>query len=362
MPEIPLHLLIAAGALVCGFIIGAVSRALKFCTFCAVRDLHENGGTALLRIWMLAIGTAMISLQILNSLVDLRLSETIYLSGNFGWAGAIIGGLVFGFGMALTRSCAFSLVVRAGTGDLRALTAFLVMGFSAYMAARGLTGLARVAWIEPLATNLSAFGGQGIPELLAPITGIAAEDLRLPLGIGAGLAFVFWAFSSRRFRPQAGKILGAVLVGLTVTAAFALTGFVGNDDFEPVRVEGLSYVMPSGESLIYLMTFTGATLNFGVALIAGTALGALAVSLLQRDNGWQGFSNTSETGHYIVGGFLMGFGGVTALGCTIGQGISGMATLSASAPIALVSIIAGGLIAQRLFADTPQGLPLGALS
>ena len=362
MSEIPVHLIVAAGAVICGLVIGIVSRALKFCTFCAVRDIHENGDTTRLRIWALAIATAMIFLPILNIFVDLRLSETIYLSGTFGWAGAIVGGLLFGFGMALTRSCAFSLVVRSGTGDMRALVAFLVMGFSAYMAARGLTGLARVNWIEPLALNVSGFGGQGIPELLAPYTGFTSEDLRTPLGIILGLALAAWALSAPRFRPSGKAILGSVLVGLSVIGAFAITGYLGNDEFEPTRVEGLSYVMPAGDTLIYLMTFTGATLGFGVALIAGTALGAFLTSLVRRDAGWKGFSSTRETGSYIVGAFLMGFGGVCALGCTIGQGISGIATLSASAPIALVSIIAGGLVAQRVITEKGSSFPHGAIA
>jgi uncharacterized membrane protein YedE/YeeE len=75
--------------------------------------------------------------------------------------------------------------------------------------------------------------------------------------------------------------------------------------------------------------------------------GASAVALATRTFRWEGFANIEDLGNHIVGGILMGFGGVTALGCTIGQGLTGISTLAVGSILTFLAIIGGCLVAVR---------------
>ena len=346
--ELTPQLITILGGTFIGLVIGSVGRATRFCTFCAVRDVVNHGDSMRARSWGLAIAVALIGVQILHITETVDLSETIYLSENFGWAGALFGGLVFGVGMALVGSCGFNLVIRSGAGDMKAIVAMLVMGLSAYMAARGITGLARVALIEPLAIDLSETGGQGLPSLIAHFTGFEADTLRPVLVAVLGGGLLLWSLSNRHDRASFGFLAPAIVIALMVIAGFAVTGNLGVDDFEPQVVQSASFIMPTGNALLYLLTFTGATINFGIALIGGTLAGAFLASAARNDFTVQTFVNSRETFRIMAGAFLMGTGGVTALGCTFGQGISGISTLSLSSFLATAAIIAGAAVAVRM--------------
>ncbi len=324
-----------------GLVIGSVGRATRFCTFCAVRDVVKYGDALRAQSWAMTIAVALIGVQVLQITEFVDLSESIYLSDSFGWAGAIIGGLIFGVGMALVGSCGFNLVIRSGAGDMKAIIAMLVMALSAYMAARGITGLARAVLIEPLAVDLSDTGGQGLPTIIGNLTGFDNTTLRPIISVVLAGSLIIWALQKTQVRHAIRFFAPAVAIGAMAVAGFAVTGNLGVDDFEPQAVQSVSYIMPTGNSVLYLLTFTGATINFGIALIGGTLLGAFLVAALKRDFAVQTFESPEETFRVLIGAFLMGLGGVIALGCTFGQGITGVATLSAGSFLATFAIIAG---------------------
>lgn len=341
--DFPISSLLALCGFACGGVMGGVARGARFCTFGAIEDYVLAGKTLRFRAWALAIAVSTLLVSLLHGAGLARLDQAFYLAPQFGWAGAIVGGLMFGFGMAMVGTCGYGILVRMGGGDMKAVVSFLIMGLSAYMTARGLTGVARVGMIEPLATDLSAYGGQGLPHVLAPVLGIEAAQLWLPVGLCVTALLCVWCFNSKEFRASRRDIVSGVLIGLVIAASFAATGILGADIFDPQPVVSMTYVLPPGETIVYLLTFSGATLTFGIGTILGTLAGAFGVALAKRELVIEAYDGRREMRRHLIGSAMMGIGGVTALGCTVGQGITGMSTLSLSAPIALASILVGGI-------------------
>lgn len=333
-------LLIFVG-LALGLIMGATARAARFCTFGAVEDYVLARKTLRLKAWALAIAIAMIGIQFLHHFGLVQLEEATYLSGNFGLWGAVFGGLLFGLGMSMVGTCGYGVLVRMAGGDLKALCSVLVIALSGYMAARGITSVLRTSLIDSLMIDLSSWGGQGIPHLLAQITPFSAENLWLPVGLVLGSVLLFFCFRDEGFRSSRRDIVAGCLIGLCVVAGFYATGTLGTDPFDPVRVQSLTYVLPLGDTIMWMATFSGASISFSIAVVLGTVLGAFAMTLFLDEWHWEGFDDMREMRRHLAGAAAMGTGGITAIGCTVGQGISGISTLSMSSPIALLSIFVG---------------------
>lgn len=343
MPELTTGHLVALCGLALGVIAGWVARRARFCTFGAVEDMVMTGNLRRLKSWGLAIVTALLAVQIMHAAGIARIDQTYYLSPQFHWAGAIVGGFMFGVGMALVGTCGFGTLVRMGGGDLRAFVTFLVMGLSAYMTAGGIAGYVRRYVLEAPSLDLSALGGQGLPHLLGALSGMAADDLWLPVALILSAVILSWCFSSRGLGGKWRDILAGIALGLAVAGGFAATGILGDDPFEPIAVRSLSYVLPPGQAVIYLLTFYGAKINFAIALVFGTVAGSFAAAAQEGELRVEAYDDAREMRRHLIGAFLMGFGGVAAYGCTIGQGMSGLATLSMSAPLATGSILIGAV-------------------
>ena len=326
-----------------GLAMGATARGARFCTFGAIEDWVLADRTERIRSFALAIAVAVIAVQAMRQAGIARIDESIYLAPRFGWFGAAIGGLLFGFGMALAGTCGYGILVRIGGGDLKAMADVLILGLTAYMTARGLTGLLRIAVIEPFAIDMTGLQALGLPDVVGAAFGMAPTHLFMALGLIAGGILIAWCFANRDFRRSRRDIVAGLIIGVAVAAGFLATGTLGDDPFEPVGVASLTYALPPGETLIWLATFSGATADFGIGAVIGTICGSFVVAVAKKELRWEAFDDDREMRRHLLGAFLMGFGGVTALGCTIGQGISGMSTLSLTAPIAFASIVIGAV-------------------
>ncbi len=324
-----------------GFIMGATARTARFCTFGAIEDYVLSGRTIRLKAWALAIAVAMICVQVMHATDIARIEQAFYLGPSLGLAGAILGGLLFGLGMAMVGTCGYGVIVRMAGGDLRALVGFLVLGFSAYMAARGLTSLARTNTVDKLAIDLSAFGGQGLPHLVSGLAGFPLKHFWLPTGLVIGGVIITCCLVDRDFRKSRTDIIAGVTIGVAVAGGFLATGMLGADPFHEVRVQSLTYVLPVGETLIWLMTFSGSTMTFPIAVVVGTFCGAGSVAIWRKELRLESFDDPRDMGRSILGAAAMGTGGITALGCTVGQGISGVSTLAISPIFTLMSIFVG---------------------
>ena len=346
----PLYKVVSMGFVI-GIVFGAIVNKTNFCTMGAVSDWVNMGDKDRFRAWMLAIGIAIVLSQGMQAYGLFDLGQSIYLTTNFGWLGYLLGGLLFGIGMTLASGCGQRTLVRLGGGNLKSLVVMLVLGLTAYMTMRGLLALVRVNVIEVTNIDLGTTGAadQGIDTLIAAVAGLensAAISWAVTALIGGGL--IIFAFASASFRRRLDEILAGIVVGLIIPAGWYVTGVIGFDDFEPVRLESFTFVAPTGESLQYLMTYTGSTIKFGIAAVAGVIFGSFLYAVLTRKFHVETFIVRGDMVRHILGGILMGFGGVLALGCTVGQGITGMSTLALGSLMALVSIVFGSALTMKV--------------
>lgn len=330
---------------------GAIANKTNFCTMGAVSDWVNMEDKNRLRAWFLAIGVAIIGTQLLQAWGFIDLGQSIYLTANFGWLGHALGGFLFGVGMTLSGGCGQRTLVRVGSGNLKSLVVMLLMGITAYMTLRGLLAPVRINVIEATNLDLAArnLSSQGLPTLIQSITGIAdMQTARWAVAAIVGLGFTLYALASRDFLTSYKNLFAGFSVGLLVVAGWYITGKIGFDEFEPVRLESFTFVAPVGENVNYLMTYTGSTINFGVAAVLGVIAGSFLYAVLSGTFRIETFSTREDMVNHVVGGVLMGFGGVIALGCTIGQGVTGMSTLALGSVITLFTIIFGAAFTMKM--------------
>lgn len=340
------------------FVFGAIGQKTHFCTMGAVSDILNMDDWSRMRMWLLAIAVAIFGAGALHAGGLIDLDKTIYRSTSLTWLSYLVGGFSFGVGMVLASGCGSKTLIRIGSGNLKSLVVFLVLGFFAYMTMRGVFGVFRVKVLDPVAVDLPA--GQDIPSLLASF-GIA-EASALPLAmlaIGGGLlAFCllrrdFWTLDN---------LLGGLGSGLLVVGAWYVSGHLGYlpehpDTLEEAfiatnsgRMESLTFVAPVAYTLELFMLWSDSSrvLTVGIVSVLGVIAGSAAWSLATRSFRWEGFASVEDTASHLIGAALMGFGGVTAMGCTIGQGITGVSTLALGSFITLAAIIAGAVIALKV--------------
>jgi len=327
---------------------GAVAQKTHFCTMGAISDIYFFGDWNRFRSWVLAISAAIIGSQALHLTGIIDLTESIYLSAHLGWGGAVIGGLIFGFGMTLGGGCGNKTLVRLGAGNLKSLLVALFIGLFSYMTLRGLIGLFRLELegVTTLDLSLWELESQGIQGFLlaAGANLVIANVLPIIIIAGGGLLF---CFKCKRFRNSSTDIIAGIFVGSCVPIGWYITGVIGSDEFDPTVLSSLSFIAPVGESLQFLLTFTGSSINFGIAVVGGIILGSFIAAKLSGEFQVEAFTGASDMINHIIGGSLMGVGGVLALGCTIGQGVTGMSTLAFGSVIALVSIWGGGIFGMK---------------
>ncbi len=338
-----------------GLALGYVARARRFCTLSAIESALYGDSWVQARMWALAIAVAALGVHLLHAGGVIALTETFHLLPRIAWLGPLAGGVLFGLGMAAVGTCGFGALLRAAGGDLRAIVVLLVIAVSGYMTMRGLFGVARVALVDAATIPLSAGWDASAAALLGWITGADGPVARLPLAALLALALAAWAFRDRTFRANAAAWASALAVGLLVTGGWALTGTLGADPFDPQALISLRFIAPLGESLVYLMTYTGAVIDFGIASIFGVLLGGYLAALRHGECRLEAFDDAREMRRHLIGGVFMGVGGVTAMGCTIGQGITGVSTLALPSFLALGGIVLGAVGGLKL-------LMLGGLS
>ena len=337
--DLPPNVIRAALGLVAGAALGFLARRGRFCTLAAIEDAVYAADLRRLRSWALAAGVAMMGTQILASASVFDVSQTIYVGPRLEWGGAVLGGLLFGLGMALVGTCGFGTLLRLGGGDLKALLTFLIIGITAYMAMRGLTGLVRLAVVDPLSIDLAPRSAQTVGDFI----GLSDGGKRV-LALAVGLSVAALALADRAFRRSTMLIITGAGIGLIVVAGWWITGVAGHDPFGTRRAESFSFVAPLGETLFYAMLASGVSIDFPVGAVLGVLAGAFLAARMAEEFRWEAPDDAREVKRHVLGAFLMGTGGVAALGCTIGQGITGVSTLAVGSFLATASIFAGARI------------------
>lgn len=313
---------------------GLFGAAAQISRFCLRRSVAGDDGVdrAGLSVWLLALAVAIGAVQVAGSLGLIDVTGHRFLSPDVPVAAIVIGGLMFGLGMVLTRGCVTRLTVLSATGNLRALTVLLVFAITAHAMMKGVLAPVRVALsdmtLELPVTTLAALPGAAVV---------------VPLAL---LAAVVWLARSSGARVLH-LTLGAA-IGLLVAVGWAGTSTLLMDEFDPAPAQSLAFTLPWADSLFWVLASSAIPAGFGVGLIGGVLSGAFLSAALRSELALVSFSAPSETLRYGAGGVLMGIGGVLAGGCTIGAGLSGSAHLSVAAVLALGAIITGAILARQV--------------
>ena len=338
---------LAMGGLVIGAVFGAIVFRTNFCTMGSISDIMSFGDYRRFRAWILAAVTAMIGAQLLDAWGVVALQKSMYLGATLNWVGNILGGLMFGYGMVFAGGCASKNLARVGGGDLRSLITLIIMGLVAYMAMGGILGPIR-AWLDQTTSfNLQSLkiGSQG----LAAVLGLAGTQGNLIVtGVIAcvGLAY---CFRDPAFRGSGAHILSGIGIGLCVMAGWALTGLAFDDMADrPTSPISLTYVRPTADTIEWLQRFTAARVpNFGVTTVLGAILGAFVAAKAMGRFRFTTFTDVADTRRNLYGAVLMGIGGVLALGCTVGQAITGVSTLALGSFLTFTAIVVGGVYGMK---------------
>lgn len=351
------------GGLALGAAFGAVAQRSNFCTMGALSDIVNMGHWGRARMWLLAVAVGLAGAALLHHLGLVNLAQSIYRrSAVLPWLSLLVGGLVFGVGMTLAGGCANKNLLRVGGGSLRSLVVLLVMAVSAYMTLKGLFGQWRVGLLDPVSVDLRAVGlaDPSLAALLALATGVPAATAGLAASLVLSVAILAFVLADRRFRGNVLQLASGVVLGLLVVGGWYVTGHLGfgenPETLEQVyfatntrTLESMSFVAPTAFSLELLMLWTDKSLRvtFGIATIGGVVLGSLIHAVTSRQFLWEGFASLADLRNQLTGGILMGFGGVLAMGCTIGQGLSGVSTLALGSFISVAGIVAGSVATMK---------------
>ncbi|MCW5652349.1 YeeE/YedE family protein [Hydrogenophaga sp.] len=333
---------------------GFIAQRTHFCTMGAISDIVNMGDWTRMRMWGMAVGVATIGFYGMAWLGWIDAGKSIYTSGRIIWLSALLGGALFGLGMVLASGCGSKTLVRIGSGSLKSLVVFFVMGFAAFATLRGVTAVLRVNTVDQVAFELPA--GGALPMWLSSGLGLDPALAGLLAALVLGGALLVWALLGPEFRSF-NNLLAGLGIGLVIVAMWWVSGHMGFVAEHPEtldavylgsnsgRMESLTFTAPMAYALDWVIFFsdTSKLLTFGVVTVAGVVVGSWVSALIEGSFRWEGFRSTQDTALHLVGGALMGIGGVTAMGCTVGQGLSGLSTLSLTSAIAVTGIVLGAI-------------------
>lgn len=318
--------------LVIGLLFGLNGQWSGFCLNRALKEGWDSGAKQKAQSFALALVVSTLGAQLLASFEIVDLSTSVYRGNGASWLFAILGGLMFGYGMMLANGCGARAVVLLGQGNLRSFVVLLCLGISGYMTLTGLLAPLRLTLAQ--ATVMPA---HGVYEFGSSVRYLAIGAFSVAL-----LIFVFWRGSIFKHKRD---LFSGLVVGLLITAGWWVTGSLGFDEFEPTPSASLTFIAPVGETIQYTMIATGMRLSFGVTAMVGVVLGSFVAAQWSKTFSLQTFATPRDMLRYMCGGALMGIGGALAMGCSIGQGLTGFSTLTYASMLAFASMLLGARLA-----------------
>ena len=362
--EVAAHLLIYTSIL--GFILGFVVTKTNFCTMGAVSDWVNIGDLSRFKAWMFAAAIAVLGVTILDflSFFDINDSRIPYRNSVLAWPRYVIGGLMFGVGMTYASGCGNKVLIRVGGGNLKSLVVLIVAGAMAYIMTRtDFYGIVFHSWMNPISLDLAQIGilDQSLPSIISSIFSVTnGVYFNLMVGLIVSIVMIILIFKSGKFVQNFDNVFSGITVGLIIVLAWLLTGgstgeeWIEANDFldnpaPSVGVQSFTFINPMGETLIYAGNAADSFyLTFGVAALLSVILGSFVYSISSKNFRIEWFLSKQDFIRHIVGAILIGIGGVLALGCTIGQGVTGISTLALGSFITLIFIILGAAITMKI--------------
>lgn len=326
--------------LIGGIALGLAARIGRFCTLGAIEDVLYSSDDRRLRMWGIAVGVAVVGTHLGMSSGFMDAASTAYLDRVWNPTATIIGGLLFGYGMALSGNCGYGALARLGGGDLRSLVIVIVMGLSAYVVMSGPLASTRV-WLFPV--EEAATTPQGLSQLLSESFGVSFATI----GVVVGAAIIAGALSSRAMLKSYSHVFWGGVVGLAVASGWVGTYWIAENGFAVEPIETHTFAAPIGDTIYYGMTASGNTVSFSVGSVLGVIIGAALGSYSKGHFRWEACEDPRELKRQIGGAVLMGGGAILAVGCSVGQGISAFSVLAYSAPVAAAAIFVGAALGLK---------------
>ena len=354
------------GFFLVSLVMGFVISRTNFCTMGGVSDWINLNDFGRLGAWFLAMVVAALSIVLLEiaALIDISQQRPPYRTTNFAWLRYLLGGVMFGVGMTLAGGCVSRNLVRVGGGNLKSLVTLLIVAYFAYLMTK--TRFFEVMfynWLQPLSIDFSSLGleSQDFGSFIYQIIPLGSPDvIRLVLVVLAVMLCWYFIKRTRGFRGNGHNIVAGVVIGLAVVAGWYLTsGPTGMAwveaaewaDNPPVGVgaQSFTFVNPLGEYVSLALELENASVLITVGMLAalGLLLGSSLDAIFRRQFKFTWFASFGDFVWNAIGGVLMGIGGVLALGCTIGQGITGMATLAIGSVLTVAAIILSSAVTLK---------------
>jgi hypothetical protein len=365
-------------------ILGVVVNKTNFCTMGAVSDLVNMGDSGRMRAWILAATVALIGVVILESMGLVNVSSTLppYRASEFQWGRYILGGVLFGIGMTFASGCGNKTLVRIGGGNIKSVFVFAVIAVIAYYMVDPFKELPSTwyqsyfsPWLGKASISLST--PQDLGSIVGNWFGFSAMGMRIILGTVIAAIALRYIFSSKDFRENSDNVFSGVAIGLiillawyftsnttvaTTDSSMSLTKFYGEWDMlmdseagKPkngstnLQSQSFTFISPIGQMFGYIgSSFSSAFLTFGVVSVLGVIFGSFLWTMIKRSFRVEWFNSFKDFYMHMIGAVLMGFGGVLGLGCTIGQGITGVSTLALGSFLVFISIVFGSAITMKI--------------
>jgi uncharacterized membrane protein YedE/YeeE len=335
---------VLVAAFLLSVVFGFAAQRSHFCTMGAVSDVVNMQDWTRMHMWAVAVAVALFGFSGLAYLGLIAPEKTLYATTEVRWLSSVVGGGTFGFGMVLASGCGNKTLLRMSAGSLKSMVVFVVMSVAAFATLKGVTAVVRVNTVD-------------LVSFVAPMPSLS---LRLLIASILGLGLIVWAFRNSAMRRVSVWMPSSVIGGVVV-AMWWVSGNLGYLPEHPDtlqeaflatnsgRSESFSFVAPMAYLLDWLMFFSdkSKTLTLGIVSVFGLLLGGFIEAKLSKTFRWEGFGSVEDVANHLVGALLMGVGGVTAMGCTIGQGLSGISTLALGSFIALAGILAGATLALK---------------
>ena len=356
---------------VIALIFGALANKANFCTMGAVSDWANFGDLNRMRCWVLAIAVSVIGVAIMEylSIVDMSLtasndtSTPPYRFTNFVWLRHLVGGVMFGIGMSIASGCGNKTLVRLGEGNLKSLIVLLMIMLGAsLMFFTSFDYLVFLQWMNPLSIDFAELGaeGQDVASVLSMFLEIEdATTLRLIVPLTIGFTQLTWVFISRDFIQQKLLIVtGFIIGGLCLWGWYLTAGAEGLTLIEEIEfmdqppyatgAQSVTFIGPTAHLTQYIFSgFEYQYLSMGIALLFGVVVGSFLYTIIFSRVRLEWFVSWDDFFRHVVGGLLMGIGGVLALGCTIGQGLTGFSTMALGSFISVGGIVVAGMLTMK---------------
>ena len=322
-------------ALVLGTVFGMVAQKQQFCFSGSVKDYILTKSTRRGSSVIMAMIVAIISTSLISAYFEIDLRETVFFKEDINYFIIMFGAALFGIGMMLADGCGNRQLIKFAQGDSNSLITIIFIGIFAYATTKGIL----YGVLEPLINN----------ETLIYLSSFI-QNVQMNIFVVLAILVALLLFLVKKVKRIL-TLWDGVVIGILISFAWYITGVVGAESMERVvDLTGITFVYPTAKSLELFMFYQVNELSFAISIVIGVLLGTFIMSFINKKYsfGCTAAQNINRTKYNMIGGALMGTGGVLSIGCTVGQGLTGLSTLAFASALAIVTIMVSGTITAVL--------------